>query len=141
MRAEESGQVMVLTIGMMLVVLAVGGLAIDGTRALLLRRSLQHSVDGASTAAAAEINKSAYYKSGGTIVVLRPERARRVASLVLSRRGLQAIRYVDADEHSVSVRMVTEMETALLKIVGISRITVGAEARARAFPQVVPLAE
>ena len=141
MRTNESGHITVLTLGMVFVVLAVCGMTIDGTRAFLLRRSLQNAVDAASTGGAAEIDRRTYYRSGGSVVELRPARARWMAGRILSMRGITATPSIEADERFVAVILRTEMETGLLRIVGIPKITVGAEARARAFPQVVPVAK
>jgi len=44
-RADETGQVIVLALGLTLVAFAVAGIAVDGTRVFLARRSLQNLAD------------------------------------------------------------------------------------------------
>jgi uncharacterized membrane protein len=54
----EHGQTTVLVVGLALVVFAVTGLAVDGTRAFLLRRTLQNVADASAVAAAGEISRA-----------------------------------------------------------------------------------
>ena len=135
---DESGQLMVLTMGLTLVVFAVAGLAIDGTRAFVLRRSLQNTADSAAVAASAEIDTSVYYSSGGSQVRLDERRAESVAVESLNVRGFAADAELVADEHIVTVVLRSESRTTFLKLVGIDNIPVVVTSSARAFPQAVP---
>ena len=134
MRGGDEGQVTVLVVGLSLVAFAVAGLAIDGTRAFLARRTLQNAADSSALAGASEIDQRAYYLSGGRIVELQPASAREVAARWLSRRGVTARAVVAADERAVRVRLADEVETSFLGLVGIRRIPVGAEAIAEPLP-------
>jgi hypothetical protein len=56
MTSDERGQIAVLALGLALVVFAIAGLAVDGTRAFLARRSLQNLADAAALAGAGELD-------------------------------------------------------------------------------------
>ena len=135
---DESGQLMVLTMGLTLVVFAVAGLAIDGTRAFVMKRSLQNAADSAVVAASAEIDTSMYYASGGSQVRLDEQLARSVAIRSLTERGFPADAELVADEHFVTVVLRSESRTTFLKLVGIDNIPVVVTSSARAFTQAVP---
>jgi Flp pilus assembly protein TadG len=129
---DERGQVSVLVLGLALVVLAVAGVAVDGTRAFLARLTLQNAADSAALAGAGELDEGALYSSGGRSVVLDPLRARRVAEAWLTRRGVPARAVVVIDEDSVVIALRSSVATTFLGLVGISTIPVAAEATARA---------
>lgn len=123
-----------MVVGLALVAFAVAGLAVDGTRAFLARRSLQNAADASALAAASELDASAYYSSSGRAVVLDPEAAREVALAWLARRGIEGHRSITADPNGVSVVLRDAVETSFLAIVGISSLPVAAEATARPLP-------
>lgn len=134
-RRNEDGHVTVLAIGLTLVVFAVVGLAIDGTRAFIARRSLQNLADGIAVSSAGALNTDMYYRSGGESVVVDPVRAETTAAQMLRSRGLHAtVRFI-ADEEGVEVSLVGETKTSWLRLVGIESIPVSATARAEPFPQ------
>lgn len=134
-RSNEDGQVTLLAMGLTLVVFAVAGLAVDGTRAFIARRSLQNLADGIAVSSAAELNTDMYYRSGGASVVVDPERAETAAAQIMRGRGLQArVRFV-ADEQGVEISLVAETRTTWLRLVGIESIPVSATSRAEPFPQ------
>ena len=78
---SERGQVTVMALGLALMSLVMAGLAVDGTKAFLLRRTLQNAADSASLAGAGEIDGDAYYGSGGKTLELSPEEAVRTAEV------------------------------------------------------------
>ena len=134
-RRNEDGYVTVLAIGLTLVVFAVVGLAVDGTRAFIARRSLQNLADGIAVSSAGELNTHMYYRSGGESVVVDPDRAETAAAQMIRNRGLDAtVRFV-ANEQGVEVSLVSEARTSWLRLVGIESIPVSATARAEPFPQ------
>ena len=126
---SESGQVTVLVLGMALVAFAVGGLAVDGTRAFLLRRTLQHAADGASLAAASELDTTSYYASGGNRIELDLAPARRTAERWLGLRGIDASVAIEVSPDAVNVVLRSEMPTSFLGLVGVDRVPVAASAR------------
>lgn len=134
-RYNEDGHVTVLAIGLTLVVFAVAGLAVDGTRAFIVRRSLQNLADGIAVSSAGQLNADMYYRSGGASVVVDPERAENAASQIMRGRGLRATVRFSADEQGVEVSLVSETRTSWLRLVGIESIPVSATARAEPFPQ------
>ena len=136
---DERGSMAVLTIGLTLVVFAVAGLAIDGTQAFIARRSLQSAADGAAVAAAAQLDTSIYYRSGGSIVRLNTRRAESAAVRLLARRGIDATVRLRSDEDGIELGLVSEIRTTWLRLVGIEAIPVSATARAEPFPQDVSI--
>lgn len=136
---DQSGHMTILTIGLTLVVFSIAGLAVDGTKAFLLRRSLQNAADSAAVSAASSIDARSYYASGGATVELDEARARIVASRVLERRGLGAAEF-SSEGDVVSIVLVGESPTSFLRLVGIENIPVGASASATPFPQVGAIA-
>lgn len=135
---HESGQVTVLAVGLAVVTFAVAGLAVDGTRAFLLRRTLQNAADAAALAGAAEVDTGAYYSSGGQRIVLDRERARREALAWLARRGVRAAASVVVGESDVAVVLRGEAAVTLLALVGVEGIPVATQARAEPLPRPRP---
>ena len=136
-RGDESGQLMVLTMGLALVVFAVAGLAIDGTSAFLIRRSLQNAADSAAVVGASQIDTSLYYGSGGSQVRLNSGRAEVAAIRSLEERGLRTTTELVAEGNMVTIVLRTGSPTTFLKLVGIDEIPVAVSATARPFSQVV----
>jgi Flp pilus assembly protein TadG len=126
----ERGQVSVMALGLAVVAFAVAGLATDGTRAFLARRTLQNTADAAALAAASELDRDAYYSSGGRRVVLDPSGARAVALEWLARRGLGARAQVRVAPDVVAVALRDEIRTTFLGAVGIRVVPVAVLATA-----------
>lgn len=124
---NERGQTTVLVLGMALIAFAVAGLAVDGTRAWLYRRTLQNAADAAALAGAAELDRGAYYSSGGRDVTLERDAAT-VASSWLARRDLAG--NVRATPDRVVVEMRGQVRTTFLSLAGIRTIDVGVRADA-----------
>ncbi|HWL66430.1 MAG TPA: pilus assembly protein TadG-related protein [Actinomycetota bacterium] len=129
----ESGQVAVLVLGFAIVVMAVVGLAVDGTKAFLYRRTLQSAADGAAVAGASELDLDSYYSSGGRVVAIAPGAARLQALRLLDSRAIRTTVAVDATEDAVSVVIRGRVETTFLNLVGVSAIPVAVEAVAEPF--------
>lgn len=123
-----------MAIGAALVAFAVAGVAVDGTRAFLFRRSLQNAADAAALAGASEIDVETFYARGGARAVLDPAAARATASDWLRRRGLDAVAEVDADDGAVEVALRGRIGTTLLALVGIDDVPVAAAAHAEPLP-------
>jgi uncharacterized membrane protein len=128
---DERGQTTILVVGLTLVVFAVAGLAVDGTRAFLFRRTLQNIADASVVAAAGEINETSYYVSGGRELQLDPARADRTARQWLAQRGIPLGFNVQVDPNGVTVTARGELKSTFLSLVGIDRIPVSVEASAR----------
>lgn len=127
---NEAGQVTVLVLGLAVVAFAVAGVAIDGTRAFLFRRTLQNSADAAALAGAGEVDRTAYYGSGGERILLDARAARAKAVEWLARRGLDVRAGIDADPSGVRVVLRGRLATTFLRLIGVGSVPVAAEARA-----------
>ncbi len=123
------GQVMLLVLGICLVCFAVAGLAIDGARLWLMRRSFQSAVDAAALAGAGEVDLDRLYASGG-VPVLDPHAARLRAVAVLRERGLGERVEVVAVSDAVRASVRGHLDASFLALVGIDRLPVAAEATA-----------
>lgn len=129
-RSCEEGQATTLVLGMALLVFAIAGLAVDGTRAFLYRRTLQTAADGASLAAASELDRAGFYRRGGHEIRLDPDSAERIARRWLGLRGLRVSAAVAADSERVRVVLRGKMPTMFLGLIGIGEVPVAAEALA-----------
>jgi Flp pilus assembly protein TadG len=132
-RAQD-GQATVLILGLALVVFAVTGLAVDGTRAFIARLTLQNAADAAALAGAGELDLSAFYSSGGSRLQLDAPDARALAYSYLDARGYAGGAVVDASEGSVTIVVRDEIATSFLGLVGVDALPVAAEARAEPVP-------
>jgi len=135
---REQGQVTVLVLGLALVAIAVSGLAVDGTRAFLFRRSLQNAADSAALAAASEIDREAYYASGGRGVVLDQAAAASSARRWLARRGLPLRVAVSTSTERIRIEVRGQLRTSFLGLVGIPSLNVAAAAEAAPISGVPP---
>jgi uncharacterized membrane protein len=128
---RERGQTTILVVGLVLVVFAVTGLAVDGTRAFLFRRTLQSVADTSAIAAAGDISRASYYASGGRNLRLDAQRANATARHWLTRRGIHLAITVQTDGDQVHVVARGEVTPSFLSLIGIGPIPVVAEASAR----------
>jgi Putative Flp pilus-assembly TadE/G-like len=133
-REDELGYATVLVLGLTLVALGVCALAIDGTRAFILHRSLQNAADAAALAGAGELDRNGLYSTGGTRVELDPNAARSKAAQWLSARGFVLDAGISADEARVRVLLRDDMPTTFLRFIGISHVPVGADSTAGPRP-------
>lgn len=127
---KEDGQITIFVLGMTIVAIAVTALAVDGTRAFLMRRSLQSSADAAALAAAAEIDVTSYHSSGGGTVRLDARRAGAVATRWLAMRGIDLRSRVSVEPDGVEVAVSHPLRTSFLRFVGIHRLMISTVARA-----------
>ena len=135
---SERGQVTVMALGLALLSLAMAGLAVDGTKAFLLRRTLQNAADSASLAGAGEIDRAAYYGTGGNVLELAPEQAVRTARRYLALRQIDARVSLEVGEDDLSVVLRARSETLFLRLVGISEVPVAVESNASAIAGELP---
>ncbi|MDQ3940661.1 MAG: pilus assembly protein TadG-related protein [Actinomycetota bacterium] len=133
-RRNERGSLSVFVFGVALVTFAVAGIAVDGTRAFLYRRTLQNHADAVALAAASELDKNAYYSSGGRDVRLDGPPANAIASRFISLRGLPARAAVAVSEDTVTVTVRGAVTTTFLGLVGVDEIPVAVSARAAPVP-------
>ena len=131
---NERGQTTVLVLGMALLAFAVAGIAVDGTRAWLYRRTLQNAADAAALAGAAELDRAAYYASGGEEVVLDEVASERVAIRWLNGRTTGARASVESTDGRVTIEMKGSIATTFLSLAGIRDIDVAVRADAAPIP-------
>lgn len=127
---SERGQVTVMVLGLAIMSLAIAGLAVDGTRAFLLRRTLQNAADAASLAGAGEINRTDYYYSGGRNIALEPMEAARSAREYLALRRIEARVSLDVTEDDVRLVLRGSSRTMFLALIGVSEVPVAVESNA-----------
>ena len=127
---SEAGQATVFVVGMSLLVFAIAGIAVDGTKAWLYRRTLQNAADASALAGAGELNRDAYYRSGGRGTDLDVEAAHRVAAQWVAGSGLDVRSGYVVDSAGVEVALRGTTATLFLGLIGIDELAVGAEARA-----------
>lgn len=132
---NERGQTTVLVLGMAVLAFAVAGLAVDGTRAWLYRRTLQNAADAAALAGASELDRAAYYGSGGDRILLDEVASEGAASTWLARREIDARAAVDATRDRVRVEVRGVVPTTFLSLVGIDDIDVAVRADAAPIPR------
>ena len=131
---NERGQTTVLVLGMALLAFAVAGVAVDGTRAWLYRRTLQNAADAAALAGAAELDRAAYYASGGEEVVLDEVSSERVAIRWLNGRTTGARASVESTDDRVTIEMKGSIATTFLSLAGIRELEVAVRADAAPIP-------
>lgn len=132
---NERGQTTVLVLGIFIVVFGVVAFAVDGTRAFLMRRTLQNAADSAALAGASELDLSTYYGSGGTRIELDPEAAEQIASDYLARRGIDAKTRIIATTAAVRVEVRAALPSTFLDVIGVKSIPVAAAAVAEPLSQ------
>lgn len=135
--STERGQATVMALGLAIMSLAIAGLAVDGTRAFLLRRTLQNAADAASTAGTGELSRGDYYGSGGQDIGLAPQNAARVADEYLTLRGIDARVSIDIGEE-VRVVLRGTSDTFLLALIGVNELPVAVESNAVPLPSDLP---
>ena len=131
---NERGQTTVLVLGMALLAFALAGLAVDGTRAWLYRRTLQNAADAAALAGAGEVDRAAYYESGGARIVLDETSSEETAARWSTSRVPGARATVDSSPDRVTVEMRGTVPTTFLSLAGIERIEVAVRADAAPIP-------
>ena len=126
MRRGEDGQAAILVLAMTFLSFAVAGLAVDGARVLLARRSLQSIADSAATAGASRLEGTSLYS--GAHPELDPESAQRRALGLIDGRVDEVS--VSASESLVRVEVRTRVAASFLRVVGIRTLPVRAVATA-----------
>lgn len=130
MISSERGQSTVLVLGLMILCFAVAGVAVDGTRAFIYRRSLQNAADSAAQAGASQLNADLYYRTAGDDVLLDEREARAAVERSLSLRALPVDASMSIDGSSVQLVLRGEVKTSFLGLIGVGELPVAVEARA-----------
>jgi uncharacterized membrane protein len=124
-------------LGLAMLLLLFGGLALDYWRALALQRELASVADSAAVAAASGIDEETY-RLGGE-VVLEPGRARSLANAAVAWQKIDVLAInVVVNPGSVSVTLTAEVELGLLGVFVGQDAPVTVRATATAVPVLVP---
>lgn len=137
MRSSERGSITIWMLGLSLLLLLFGGLALDYWRALALQRELASVADSAAIAAASGLDEDVY-RSGGEIV-LDPARCRDLASESVAWQEVDVLStVVDVDTAEVSVTLTAAVELGLLGVFVDEDEPLTVRATATAVPELIP---
>lgn len=134
---SEKGSVTIWVLGLSMLLLVFGGLALDYWRALALQRELASVADSAAIAAASGIDEETYRATGE--VVLDPARARSLAGAAVSWQGVDVLSTdVVVAPTSVSVTLTGAVELGLLGVFVDQGAPFTVRGSATAVPVLVP---
>jgi len=137
MRESDQGSVTIWMLGLSILLLVFGGLALDYWRALALQRELAAVADSAAIAAASGIDEEVYRATGE--VVLEETRARGLAESAVEWQGVELLNLaVDVESTSVSVTLTGEVELGLLGVFIDQSEPMTVRGSATAVPVLVP---
>lgn len=123
---DERGSVLITGLLLTLALLMVLGAAVDIGHAFIVRRDLTSLADDAALAGAQQLNQQAIQQGQ---IALDPAQAQAAALSTLSGEpGIQA--RADATPAEVHVQVTRRFPTILLRLVGLSDLTVSAQANA-----------
>lgn len=136
---SERGSVTLWTLGLSLLLLLFGGLAVDFWRALALQRELAAIADSASVAAASGIDEERYRATGE--VVIDADRAAGIGSSYVASQDValdDLIVTTARDGSSVSVLVVDRLDLGLMGVFVDQTAPLTVTAEATAVPVLVP---
>jgi uncharacterized membrane protein len=137
MSADDHGSVTIWVLGLSMLLLVFGGLALDYWRALAMQRELAAVADSAAVAAASGIDEEFYRETGD--VVLEPMRSRGLAEAAVDWQGVEVLAIdVAVAAASVTVTLTGEVELGLLGVLVDQSEPLTVRATASAAPVVVP---
>ncbi|MGH8914839.1 MAG: pilus assembly protein TadG-related protein [Acidimicrobiia bacterium] len=136
---SDRGSVTLWTLGLSVLLLLFGGLAVDFWRALALQRELAAVADSAAVAAASGIDEDHYRLTGE--VIIEPGRASDLGSTYVGSQdvdpvGLSVV--TSSDGQSVSVRIEDELKLGLMGVFVDQSEPLTVTAQAVAVPVLVP---
>jgi uncharacterized membrane protein len=136
-RGSDRGSVSIWVLGLSMLLLTFGGLALDYWRALALQRELAAVADSAAIAGASGIDEAFYRETGE--VVLEPTRARGLAESAVAWQGANPTSlHVDVEPSVISVTIEGEVQLGLLGVFVDQSEPLTVRARASATPVLVP---
>lgn len=136
---SERGSVTIWMLGLSVLLLLFGGLAIDFWRALALQRELAAVADSAAIAAASGIDEEHYRATGE--VILDPNRAQDLGVASMAAQDIDLVSFeviTDGDGLSVNVVVVDVVELGLLGLLVDQSEPLTVRARATASPRLLP---
>lgn len=137
MRKSDRGSVTIWMLGLSILLLIFGGLALDYWRGLALQRELAAVADSAAVAAASGVDEEHYRATGD--VVLEPTQARGLAESAVAWQGVEVVGLdVDVDPAAVTVTLTAEVEMSLLGVFVDQSEPLTVRGSATAVPVLVP---
>lgn len=137
MSRSDRGSVTIWVLGLSVLILLFGGLALDYWRALALQRELSAVADSAAIAAASGLDEETYRTSGE--LVLDPARARQLANAAVEWQGVDILgSEVDVDPASVTVTLTASVDLGLLGVFVDETAPLTVRASATAVPELIP---
>jgi hypothetical protein len=137
MKTSERGSITIWMLGLSLLILTFGGLALDYWRALALQRELASIADSAALAAASGIDEIVYRETGE--LVLDAQRSTRLARSAVEWQGVELVSsQIDVATESVTVTLVGEVELGLLGVFVDQSEPLTVRASATAVPTLIP---
>lgn len=137
--SSERGSVTLWTLGLSLLLVLFGGVAVDFWRALALQRELAAIADSASVAAASGIDEEHYRTTGE--VLIDAARATGIGSSYVASQDValeDVIVTTSPDGLSVSVLVVDHLELGLMGVFVDQQAPLTVNAEATAIPMLVP---
>lgn len=139
MRKSERGSVTIWMLGLSVLLLLFGGLALDFWRGLALQRELAAVADSAAIAAASGIDEEYYRATGEVILDATRSRALALTSVAAQDVDLSSVSSTtSADLISVTVIVIAELELGLLGVFVDESEPLTVRASATASPRLVP---
>lgn len=137
MRQSDRGSVTIWVLGLSMLLLLFGGLALDYWRGLALQRELAAVADSAAVAAASGIDEDVYRTTGD--LVLEPVRSSGLAQTAVEWQDVDVVGIVvDVDPGVVNVTLSAELELGLLGVFVDQSEPLSVRATAAATPVLVP---
>jgi uncharacterized membrane protein len=137
MRHSEEGSVTIWMLGLSVLLLLFGGLALDYWRGLALQRELASVADSAAIAGASGIDEEVYRTTGA--VVLDPIRTRDLATAAVLWQGADVLDIdVVIGPGAVTVTLTGEVELGLLGVFVDESEPLTVRASASAIPVLLP---
>lgn len=134
---SDRGSVTIWVLGLSMLLLLFGGLALDYWRALALQRELASVADSAAIAAASGIDEEVYRETGE--VVLNADRARSLANSAVLWQGIEVVlTEVAVDPTRVSVTLTGVVQLGLLGVFVDQDDPLTVRGTASAVPVLVP---
>lgn len=133
----DRGSVTIWVLGLSVLILLFGGLALDYWRALALQRELVAVADSAAVAAASSLDEETYRTTGE--LVLDPTRARELADAAVGWQGVEVVASeVQVAPESVTVTLTAAVDLGLLGVFVDESAPLTVRASATAVPVLVP---
>lgn len=137
MTRSDRGSVTIWVLGLSVLILLFGGLALDYWRALALQRELAAVADSAAIAAASGLDEEIYRISGE--LVLDQARAIQLADAAVGWQGVEVVdSEIDVGPASVTVILIASVDLGLLGVFVDESEPLTVRASATAVPVLIP---